>query len=201
MNRYSRVVQRWGHRPWFAALGRRMVPVDRWIQRVSGGRFTAIGRHGLPALLLTTIGRRTGEPRTQPLLYAPDGDGYVVIGSNWGQPHHPLWTENLLRQRDATVTVDGVAAPVRATLATGAERDRLWRLLSSGRPMRPTRAGRPDASCASSGYLIRYRWMVGLSQLTMSARDSATTGGSRSTYRVSASPSICVATSPARRRA
>jgi deazaflavin-dependent oxidoreductase (nitroreductase family) len=106
-----------------------MVPVDRWIQRVSGGRFTVIGRHGLPALLLTSTGRRSGEPRTQPLLYAPDGDGYVVIGSNWGQSHHPLWTENLMACPDAVVAVDGVTVPVRATLATGAERDRLWRLL------------------------------------------------------------------------
>jgi len=142
VNRYSRVVQWLGHRPWFAALGRRMVPVDRWIQRVSRGRFTAIGRHGLPALLLTTIGRRTGEPRTQPLLYAPDGDGYVVVGSNWGQQHHPLWTVNLLAQPDATVTVDSATVPVRATLATGAERDRLWRLLIQQWPAYATYARR-----------------------------------------------------------
>ncbi len=129
MNRYSRLVRRLGHQPWFAALGRRVVPVDRWIQRVSGTRFTVIGRHGLPALLLTTTGRRSGEPRTQPLLYAPDGDGYVVVGSNWGQAHHPAWTANLLAHPEATVVVDGATVPVRAALVTGAERDRLWRLL------------------------------------------------------------------------
>ena len=129
MGRYSRLVQRAGHQPWFAALGRRMVPVDRWIQRVTRGRFTVIGRHGLPSLLLTTTGRRTGAPRTQPLVYAPDGDGYVVIGSNWGQPHHPLWTENLLAHPRASVTVAGAEVAVRATLASGTGRDRLWRLL------------------------------------------------------------------------
>src|SRR5207248_10744672 len=129
VSRLTSIVQRLGHRRWFAIAGRRFVPVDRWLFRHTRGRWSVLDRSGLPSLLLTTTGRRSGEPRTQPLLYAPDGDGYVVIGSNWGQEHHPLWTENLLRQRDATVTVDGVAAPVRATLATGAERDRLWRLL------------------------------------------------------------------------
>jgi len=129
MNRYSRLVQRLGHQRWFAALGRTMVPVDRWIQRVIRGRWSVIGRHGLPALLLTTTGRRSGQPRTQPLLYAPDGDGYVVMGSNWGQAHHPAWTGNLLAHPDATVTLDGRAVPVRATLASGAERERLRQLM------------------------------------------------------------------------
>ena len=129
MSGYSRLVQRLGHQRWFAGLGRRMVPVDRWLQRATRGRWSAIGRHGLPALLLTTTGRRSGEPRTQPLLYAPDGDGYVVIGSNWGQPHHPAWTANLLAHPDATVAIGGAAIPVHAVLATGPERDRLRQLL------------------------------------------------------------------------
>ena len=129
MTRLRSAIQWLGHKRAFAAVGRRMVPVDRWIQRVTRGRFTVIGRHGLPSLLLTTTGRRTGAPRTQPLVYAPDGDGYVVIGSNWGQPHHPLWTENLLAHPQASVTVAGAEVAVRATLASGTERDRLWRLL------------------------------------------------------------------------
>jgi deazaflavin-dependent oxidoreductase (nitroreductase family) len=129
MNGYSRLVRWLGHQRWFAATARTMMPVDRWIQRVSKGRWTAIGRHGMPALMLTTTGRRSGAPRTQPLLYAPDGDGYVVMGSNWGQPNHPAWSGNLIADPDATVVVDGATVPVRAELATGAERDRLRRLL------------------------------------------------------------------------
>jgi deazaflavin-dependent oxidoreductase (nitroreductase family) len=129
VSRYSTAVQRLGHRRWFAALGRRLTPLDRWIQRRTKGRLSVAGRHGLPSLLLTTTGRRTGKPRTQPLLYAPDGDGYVVIGSNWGQERHPAWSANLLANADAIVAIGGVAIPVHATLATGAERDRLRRLL------------------------------------------------------------------------
>lgn len=129
MNRYPWLVRWLGHRRWFAALARTMMPVDRWVQRVTRVRWTAIGRHGLPALLLTTTGRRTGQPRTQPLLYAPDGDGYVVMGSNWGEAHHPAWSANLIANPDATITVRGGPIPVRAALAEGAERDRLRRLL------------------------------------------------------------------------
>lgn len=52
----------------------------------------------------------------------------MVIGSNWGRPDHPQWTANLLADPYATVTLHGRTVPVRAGLATGAERDRLWRL-------------------------------------------------------------------------
>jgi deazaflavin-dependent oxidoreductase (nitroreductase family) len=129
MSRLTPVLQRLGHRRWFAALGRRFVPVDRWLFRRSAGRWTVLGRGELPCLLLTTTGRRSGEPRTTPLLYAPDGDGYVVVGSNWGQQHHPAWSGNLLTNPEASVKVGADTVPVRATLATGAERERLWAML------------------------------------------------------------------------
>jgi deazaflavin-dependent oxidoreductase (nitroreductase family) len=129
MGRYTALVQRIGHQRWFAALGPRLTPLDRHLHRLTRGRLSVIGRHGLPSLLLTTTGRRTGQPRVQPLLFARDGDAYVVVGSNWGQQHQPAWTANLLTEPDAVVTVDGREVPVRATLATGAERERLWALL------------------------------------------------------------------------
>ncbi|HEU4425697.1 MAG TPA: nitroreductase family deazaflavin-dependent oxidoreductase [Pilimelia sp.] len=129
MSRYTGLVRRLGHTRWFPAVGRRLVPLDRLINRVSKGRWSAIGRHGLPGLLLTTVGRRSGEPRTSPLLYVRDADAYVVTGSNWGQQHQPAWTGNLLACPRATVIIDGTSIPVTAELVTGAERDRLWRLL------------------------------------------------------------------------
>jgi deazaflavin-dependent oxidoreductase (nitroreductase family) len=117
-----------GHKRWFAALGRRFVPLDRWMLSHTKRRWNVADRHELPSLLLTTTGRRSGQPRTQPLLYMTDGDRIVVLGSNWGQQHHPAWSGNLLANPDATVALGGETFPVRATLATGAERDRLWRL-------------------------------------------------------------------------
>lgn len=80
-------------------------------------------------MLLTTTGRKTGQPRINPLLYVRDGDAFVVIGSNWGQTTQPAWSGNLLAHPDAIVTLGGREIPVRATHATGAERDRLFALL------------------------------------------------------------------------
>jgi deazaflavin-dependent oxidoreductase (nitroreductase family) len=129
MSRYTALVQRLGTQRWFAALGRRLAPLDRRLYRLTRGRWSVIGRHGLPSMLITTTGRKSGLPRTQPLLYAPDGDAYVVVGSNWGQAHHPAWSGNLLAQPAARVTVGDREFAVRATLAAGAERDRLWELV------------------------------------------------------------------------
>jgi deazaflavin-dependent oxidoreductase (nitroreductase family) len=127
---YTALVQRLGHQRWFAAMGRRLTPLDRRVQRWTRGRWSVAGRQVLPELLLTTTGRRSGLPRTQPLLYVRDGEAYVVVGSNWGQAHHPAWSTNLLATPDAALSVDGQEVPVRATLVTGAERDRLWGLLA-----------------------------------------------------------------------
>jgi deazaflavin-dependent oxidoreductase (nitroreductase family) len=123
------IVRRLGSQRWFIKLGRAAVPVDRLVGRLSHGRISAVGVLGLPSLMITTTGRRSGQPRRQPLLYAPDGDGYAVVGSNWGGPAHPGWSANLLADPAATVEVRGRRIPVRAVLATGAERDRLWQLL------------------------------------------------------------------------
>jgi len=128
MSQYTALVRRVGAQRWFAAVGRRLAPLDRRLYRLTRGRWSVIGPHGLPSMLITTTGRQSGLPRTQTLLYATDGDGYVVIGSNWGQEHHPAWTANLLAHPAARVTLGDREFGVHATLITGAERDRLWQL-------------------------------------------------------------------------
>jgi len=85
---------------------------------------------GLPVLDVTTTGRKSGLPRTNPLTYAPDGDGFAVIGSNWGQTTHPAWSANLLTHPRAVVRLKGRTIPVDAQLTSGAERERLWGLLT-----------------------------------------------------------------------
>lgn len=115
-----------GHRRWFARLGRGLVPADRFVGRLTGGRLVALGL--IPSLLLTTTGRRSGQPHQTPLLAVPDGDGLVVIGSNWGGPRQPAWALNLLARPEATVTRHGQTFPVRAHRLAGAERERAWRL-------------------------------------------------------------------------
>lgn len=94
---------------------RKLTPLDRRVLERTGAKYTVLGPVGAPVLLLTTTGRKTGSPRTQPLLYVHDGDTLYVIGSNFGQAHHPAWTANLLADPGATVAVAGERIPVTAT--------------------------------------------------------------------------------------
>ncbi|WP_027346433.1 nitroreductase family deazaflavin-dependent oxidoreductase [Hamadaea tsunoensis] len=126
------LIQRLGSRRWFARMGRALVPADRFIAKITKGRVVALGL--LPMLTITTTGRKSGQPRVQPLVYVPDGEGFAVIGSNWGQAGHPAWSGNLLAHPDAVIRVKGHDIPVRATLAKGAERERLWKLLLGAWP-------------------------------------------------------------------
>lgn len=82
--------------------------------------------HGVPALLLTTVGRRSGKPRRLALYYAADGDRYVVVASKGGADEHPEWYLNLLEHPEVRVQV--LADVFRATARTAApeERERLW---------------------------------------------------------------------------
>lgn len=121
------LTRRIGHHRWFGAAARLLVPADRLVGRLTRGRVVALGL--VPSLVLTTTGRRSGKPRSNPLLSVPDGDAYVVIGSNWGQAHHPGWALNLLADPTARIDVRGRRIPVRAEVAAGAERERLWQLL------------------------------------------------------------------------
>ena len=99
--------------------------IHRWLYRTSGG-WVGGRMMGMPVLLLTTIGRKTGEPRTSPLMYFPEGDACVVIASNAGEPQHPAWWLNLRADPRATVQRGREVARVRAREAAGEERARLW---------------------------------------------------------------------------
>jgi deazaflavin-dependent oxidoreductase (nitroreductase family) len=89
------------------------------------GRIGAKSSQG-PILLLSTVGRRSGQPRTTPLLYLRDGDDFVVVGSNGGRPEPPAWFLNL--QADPKVTVrDGRRTlSVVAETVSAEERGELW---------------------------------------------------------------------------
>lgn len=76
-------------------------------------------------LLLTTTGAKSGQQRTIPLGYGKDGDGYVVVAANAGAPAHPDWYYNLLAHPNVTVEAPGERFAAQATIAEGAERERL----------------------------------------------------------------------------
>lgn len=113
--------------PVAAALARVTVPLDRFVLARTKGRYTAMGPIGMPLLILTTTGRKTGQSREQPLTYVRDGARLVVVGTNFGQSHHPAWTSNLLADPHATVTVGGRAVPAVATQLHGDEQRRFLR--------------------------------------------------------------------------
>jgi len=102
-----------------------LLTVHQWLYETTDGRIGA-SLGGRPMLLLRTIGRRTDEPRTAALLYVRDGDAYVVIASKGGAPQHPGWFHNLTSRPDVDIQVGRQRIPVRARVAEGAERARLW---------------------------------------------------------------------------
>lgn len=93
--------------------------------RANGGR---VGGpfEGAPLLLLTSIGAKSGAPRTTPLMYLPDGERLVIFASKAGAPSHPAWYHNLLANRSATIEVGGDTFDVDVDVASGEERERLF---------------------------------------------------------------------------
>ena len=103
--------------------------IHRRVYQLTGGKVGGqIGK--LPVLLLTTTGRKSGQPRTQPLAYTKAGHGYAVIASKGGAAHDPLWYLNLRAIPLADVTIGRETRKVRARDAEGEEREQLWRALA-----------------------------------------------------------------------
>lgn len=98
---------------------RAVMPLDRKVLLRTNGRRTVLGPLGAPTMLLETTGRKSGQPRLSPLLFARDGDSIIVVGSNFGQEHHPAWTANLIANPRAVVIAGGARVPVVATLLEG----------------------------------------------------------------------------------
>jgi deazaflavin-dependent oxidoreductase (nitroreductase family) len=128
-----------GNTRWIVLRGPWGRAIDRAIVRFTG--FSVItwqyskagGNAYQPTLLLTTIGRRTGELRVRALPYYPDGDRVVVMGSNGGGPKDPDWVWNIRANSAAWIHVKRHEHPVRAYVAEGDEHRRLFDQISAGR--------------------------------------------------------------------
>lgn len=127
-------------------LVRTMMPLDRKVLLRTEGRRTLLGPIGAPTLLLETTGRRTGQKRLSPLLFARDdgGQSVIVVGSNFGQEHHPAWTANLLADADAVAITGGRRVPVRATLLDGDEAEAAYRKMIEVTAVYQVYRGRTD---------------------------------------------------------
>jgi F420H(2)-dependent quinone reductase len=107
---------------WLKATGKLNVP----LYRVSRGRIAGtIG--SAPVLLLTAIGRRSGQPRTVPVVYLADGEHQIIVGSNAGNTRTPAWSYNLQANPDAEIEIASKRSRVHARIADGEERAELWR--------------------------------------------------------------------------
>lgn len=124
MRLYASLVRQLGRTRVFAAIASRLLPpLD---SRFRGHPPTTLGTD-FPLCYLTVPGRRSGKPRTVPLLHIRDGDRVVVIASNWGRRDHPAWAVNLEAAGAAIFSVPGGRpSQVAVRRATGAERERYW---------------------------------------------------------------------------
>jgi deazaflavin-dependent oxidoreductase (nitroreductase family) len=100
---------------------RRLIEEFRATRATGGGPLD-----GRPLLLLTTTGAKSGQSRTTPIMYIPDGDRLLVIASNAGAPAHPDWYHNLVAHPGVGVEVGKETFDATAVVIEGAERERLW---------------------------------------------------------------------------
>jgi deazaflavin-dependent oxidoreductase (nitroreductase family) len=108
------------------AMGKFNVPIYRLTR---GRMMNSIGN--APVLLLTTTGRRSGQPRTAPVCFLQEGDLVAVIGSNAGNENAPAWAHNLRANPDAEIEIGSTKRAVRARVTEGEERAGLWRKMNA----------------------------------------------------------------------
>jgi deazaflavin-dependent oxidoreductase (nitroreductase family) len=97
-----------------------------WAYRATGGKIGGKFLRGAPVMLVTTTGRKSGEPRTVPLIYLEDGDDLVIVASKGGMSHHPAWYRNLEANPDVEVEIGSERRKMRARRASDEEKAELW---------------------------------------------------------------------------
>lgn len=126
------VLQRLNHNLSASRLGAKFFAltlhhIDGPILKASNGRIAVSAWvTGLPIVILTTTGAKTGQARTNPLVALPDGEKIFLIASNWGQTHYPAWYHNLRAQPQATITYNGATQAFTAREAGRREHDAYW---------------------------------------------------------------------------
>ncbi len=127
-NRFRRLMRAFASTRFGAwTFSRSLAPSDRLVRRLSQGRASVPELlAGLPVLFLTTTGRRSGRPRTSPLIAVPVDDDLAVLGTNFGQAPTPAWVLNLEADPTAHLAFQGAEVDAVARPATDAERERIW---------------------------------------------------------------------------
>ena len=94
--------------------------------RAHNGQVTSGPMAGKDLMILTTKGAKSGKPRVAIVTWTRDGDAYVVAGSKGGAPTDPQWFENIRVNPEVTIEAEGSTSKARASVAKGADRDKLW---------------------------------------------------------------------------
>lgn len=100
--------------------------INAWLYRRNDGKGLGGSVQNIPVALLTTTGRKTGEPRVSPLYFLRDGDKVVVVASRGGSDRHPMWYLNLKANPSVTVQIKDERLALTARDANDEERDRYW---------------------------------------------------------------------------
>ena len=108
--------------------------LNTWAYRLTNGRIGGTYLHGVPVLLMTVVGRKTGRRLTVPLTYLKDGERLVVAASRAGMDQHPAWYHNLVANPDVEVQTGAEVRPMRTHTADDAERAGYWPKLVAVNP-------------------------------------------------------------------
>lgn len=128
---FSRVMRTRLMQRYFAPI---FPPLQMWLYRLTRGTFQ-LSALLVPSLVLVHTGAKSGLKRETPLICWPQRDGsYLVAGSNWGQPHHPAWTSNVLNNPEVEFVVSRRRKAATAVLLQGADREAAWPILEAQWP-------------------------------------------------------------------
>ena len=126
MGMLTPVAIRIGAIPWLPRLLPQITWLDKLIQRLTGGRWSILRIAGLPNLILTVVGRKSGVPRSTPLLCVPYDEGHLIAGSNFGGARPPVWVVNVRAARTVQVSIGGRTHTAVARELAGEERAVAW---------------------------------------------------------------------------
>lgn len=131
-NLFQKFIHRFLMMRWVSAfLAVNLHRMDAVMLKLSHGRHTVTEIVGLPIIQITTIGAKSGEPRTMPLVSLFDGEKIALIGSNFGRQHNPGWYYNLKANPQCVVQVNGREQKYIARQTEGEEREKYWQMAVS----------------------------------------------------------------------
>jgi deazaflavin-dependent oxidoreductase (nitroreductase family) len=115
-----------GSLSWLPRFLPQITAMDKFLQRITKGQWSVLRLAGMPSMMLTVLGRKSGVARSTPMLCVPYKGGHLVAGSNFGGPTEPIWVLNVRAADRVTVTVNGRTHDAVPRELTGEERAEAW---------------------------------------------------------------------------